>query len=199
MRRKDTLVGCPMADGIRQLSDPSLPWPSDEQILADLEGGGSEAALAILLGRMRLLGQDHGPDDWPAVQMRDITALCDAAMRRQQDYLQGWNDCHAHMAEEVVRLDDRIEKLREGILAARREGCACDFHLFGQDEDLLTDDALDHYQTLEQQRNAAADDAAGALDLVSRIREALGDHGLRMQDELLEYCRELAARAVPHA
>ena len=116
-----------------------------------------------------------------------------------KDYLQGWNDCHAHMAEEVVRLDDRIEKLREGILAARSEGCACDFHLFGQDEDLLTDEALDHYQTLEQQRNAAADDAAGALDQVSRIREALGDHGLRMQDELLEYCRELAARAVPHA
>ena len=25
-----------MADGNRQLSDPSLPWPSDEQILADL-------------------------------------------------------------------------------------------------------------------------------------------------------------------
>ena len=32
MRRKDTLVGCPMADGIRQLSDPSLPWPSDEAL-----------------------------------------------------------------------------------------------------------------------------------------------------------------------
>ena len=71
-----------MADSIRHLSDPSLPWPSDEKILADLGCGGSEAALAILLGRMRLLGQDHGPDDWPAVQMRDITALCDAAMRR---------------------------------------------------------------------------------------------------------------------
>lgn len=67
-----------MADGIRQLSDPSLPWPSDEQILADLGCGGSETALDILLGRMRLLEQDHGPDDWPAVQMRDITALCDA-------------------------------------------------------------------------------------------------------------------------
>ena len=67
-----------MADGIRQLSDPSLPWPSDEKILADLEGGGSDAALSILLGRMRLLERDHGPDDWPAVQMRDITALCDA-------------------------------------------------------------------------------------------------------------------------
>ena len=110
-----------------------------------------------------------------------------------RDYLQGWNDCHAHMAEEVARLDNRIEKLREGFLAARQEGCACDFHLYGEDEDLLTDAALDHYQTLEQQRDAAADDAAAALDLVSRIREALGDNGRRMQDELLDYCRQLAA------
>ena len=47
-----------------------------------LSDPGTEAALSILLGRMRLLEQDHGPDDWPAVQMRDITALCDAAMRR---------------------------------------------------------------------------------------------------------------------
>ena len=70
-----------MADGIRQLSDPSLPWPSDEQILADLGRKDSEADLTILLGRMRLLEQDHGPDGWPAVQMRDITALCDAVMR----------------------------------------------------------------------------------------------------------------------
>lgn len=38
-----------MADSIRQLSDPSLPWPSDEKILADLEGGGSE------LNRLRAL------------------------------------------------------------------------------------------------------------------------------------------------
>ena len=85
-----------------------------------------------------------------------------------RDYLQGWNDCHAHMAEEVVRLDDRIEKLREGILAARSEGCACDFHLFWQDEDLLTDEALDHYQTLEQQRNAAA-------GLLARVQAAASD------------------------
>ena len=31
----------------------------------------------------------------------------------------------------------------------------------------------------------------GALYLLARIREALGDNGARMQDELLEYCREL--------
>ena len=38
-----------MTDGIRHLSDPSLPWPYDEKILADLEGGGSE------LNRLRAL------------------------------------------------------------------------------------------------------------------------------------------------
>ena len=37
-----------MADGIRQLSDPSLPWPSDEQILADLEGGEADHLRALL-------------------------------------------------------------------------------------------------------------------------------------------------------
>lgn len=35
-------------------------------------------------------------------------------------------------------------------------------------------------------------ESAGALDLVSRIRFALGDNGKRMQDELIEYCKELA-------
>ena len=39
----------------------------------------------------------------------------------------------------------------------------------------------------------ARDDATAALDLVSRIRMALNDNGKRMQDELLDYCRELAA------
>ncbi|MCD1628294.1 hypothetical protein [Marinobacter shengliensis] len=31
-----------------------------------------------LIERMRTLEQDHEPDGWPAVQMRDISALCDA-------------------------------------------------------------------------------------------------------------------------
>lgn len=41
----------------------------------------SEADLAELLGRMRLLAMDHDPDGWPAVRMRDITALCDAIVQ----------------------------------------------------------------------------------------------------------------------
>lgn len=38
----------------------------------------SEAELSELLGRMRTLVADHAPDGWPAVRMRDLTALCDA-------------------------------------------------------------------------------------------------------------------------
>ena len=43
---------------------------------------------------------------------------------------------------------------------------------------------------LEQARK----DNISAFDLLSRVRFALGDNGKRMQDELLDYCRELAAR-----
>lgn len=39
----------------------------------------------------------------------------------------------------------------------------------------------------------ANDQQMRALDLVSRIRQALGDNGLRMQDELIEHCKALAA------
>lgn len=83
----------------------------------------SEAALAELMGRIRTMEADYTPDGWPAIQMRDLTALRDA-------------------------------------LVARSE--------------------------------------IGALHLVARIREALGDNGVRMQDELLEYCAELRERpAIP--
>jgi hypothetical protein len=43
---------------------------------------------------------------------------------------------------------------------------------------------------LEQARK----DNISAFDLLSRVRFALGDNGKRMQDELIEYCKELAAR-----
>ena len=34
-----------------------------------------------LLARMRLLEKDHLPEGWPAVQMKDVTALCDEIER----------------------------------------------------------------------------------------------------------------------
>lgn len=73
-----------------------------------------------LIERLRVLEQDHEPDGWPAVRMRDITALLDA---------------------------------------------------------------LD------------ADQEHACVKLVADIRFACGDNGKRMQPELVEFIRELAADA----
>lgn len=51
---------------------------------------------------------------------------------------------------------------------------------------------LRRIQALEADRDEAIQQQARALDLVSRIRQALGDDGRRMQDELIEWCRGLA-------
>ena len=44
---------------------------------------------------------------------------------------------------------------------------------------------------LKESARKSADEAASALDLLSRVRFALGDNGVRMQDELIAYCAEL--------
>lgn len=52
-----------------------------------------------------------------------------------KDYLQGWNDCHAHLAAEIVRLDERVaglEKALEDIIAneeAYNRGDALSAHI----------------------------------------------------------------------
>lgn len=64
---------------------------------------------------------------------------------------EGYDDelCYQmHLEHENETLKDRITKLREGILAAKHEGCACDFHLYGMDADLDTDEALDRFDSL---------------------------------------------------
>ena len=83
-----------MADGIRQLSDPSLPWPSDEKILADLEGGGSE------LNRLRAL-----------------LAQAEKALEQASDYLHD-------IPESAVGGDDegtRVAGVVRRVIAAIRE------------------------------------------------------------------------------
>lgn len=45
---------------------------------------------------------------------------------------------------------------------------------------------------LELEIHRSQEDFYSSLYLVARIREALGDNGLRMQDELIEYCKHLA-------
>lgn len=95
-------------------------------------------------------------------------------------------------ADELETLRQRNTKLREGILAAHQEGCACDFHLYGMDRDLLSDELLDRYCTQEQANIAAKEEAhkyRQALDavwnalIVENQRGAIADT-LWMPDEV---------------
>ena len=49
----------------------------------------------------------------------------------------------------------------------------------------------EHIAALEARVAELEAPETGALHLLARIREALGDNGTRMQDELLAYCREM--------
>ena len=49
----------------------------------------------------------------------------------------------------------------------------------------------DKIADMEFEIHRAQEDFYSSLYLVARIREALGDNGLRMQDELIEYCKRL--------
>lgn len=53
-----------------------------------------------LIERLRLLEQDHEPDGWPAVRMRDITALLDAIEAAREDAARlDWLDSFADSCE----------------------------------------------------------------------------------------------------
>lgn len=48
-----------------------------------------------LIAKMRMLESDHEPDGWPAVQMQEISALCDTIEQ---------------MVPSIDRLQDRLEE-----------------------------------------------------------------------------------------
>lgn len=54
---------------------------------------------------------------------------------------------------------------------------------------------LAEIERLTAERDAANGHAADALDLVSRIRWAVGDHGARMQPGLIEYLKQMRKQA----
>lgn len=78
-------------------------------------------------------------------------------------------------AEQVraERAEARVTKLREGILEARKEGCACDFHLYAEDKDLLNDALLDVYLTQEQANREARAEAERYRAALDRVWDAL--------------------------
>ena len=57
------------------------------------------------------------------------------------------------------------------------------------------DQVINELNSLEDRVLELSEQQFSALMLVARIREALGDNGKRMQDELIEYCKELAKMA----
>ena len=77
------------------------------------------------------------------------------------------------MEQSIDKLRDRITKLREGILEAQKEGCACDFHLYAEDKDLLNDDLLDVYLTQEQSNREARAEAERYRTALDRVWDAL--------------------------
>lgn len=80
------------------------------------EEGGKPEQMEALVGRMRRLEIDHGPDGWPAVRMRDISALCDAVEGAipALDLLQARLRAGANIAEQRGRWW-LFDKLGEGI------------------------------------------------------------------------------------
>jgi hypothetical protein len=67
-------------DEMVEVSGNSGELPTTATSVLNDRLGASEAYLAALLGRMRTLEVDHMPDDWPAVKMEDVSALCDAVV-----------------------------------------------------------------------------------------------------------------------
>lgn len=63
-----------------------------------------------LIERLRLLEQDHEPDGWPAVRMRDITALLDVieAARAEREVI-----CAEAVkyADKSGRLEAKVDRL----------------------------------------------------------------------------------------
>ena len=104
-------------------------------------------------------------------------ALNDNGKRMQDELLDYCRD--------LAQMPYRIQKLREGILEARREGCACDFHLYGEDQELDSDAALDAYCTMEQALNKA------------EIRTAELEHDRNNLLSMLVECRELIGNRYP--
>ena len=66
-----------------------------------------------LVGRLRMLEEDHHPDGWPAVQMKDISALCDFIEGKERALLDFQGACE----DRVEALARRVGRL-EGMIAA---------------------------------------------------------------------------------
>jgi len=87
------------------------------------------------------------------------------------------------------RMAQQIRKLGAALaLEARARVAAAEM---AHEAKLALDEALGSIQSLEARLEAEARTTRSLLSYLADLRFALGDDGRRMQDELLEYCRDL--------
>ena len=120
----------------------------------------------------------------------DITRLRDAVNiagmgRPQLEALLAALDA---LTRELERSNHRIQIMREGILEARSEGCLCDFHIYGEDQELTTPEALDAYCTLEQRNTRLECESAAQSARIATLEEAVKDSDARFEKLAEEYC-----------
>ena len=100
----------------------------------------------------------------------------------------GCPSCAAAEAQ-CDRMAQQIRKLESALaLEARARVAAAEM---AHEAKLALDEALGSIQSLEARLEAEARTTRSLLSYLADLRFALGDDGRRMQDELLEYCRDL--------
>ena len=89
---------------------------------------------------------------------------------------------------ELIEVVAYITRLRAELEHEKKRRRAIDDEAFSYSEQLA--ELRAEVARLEAEKAEADANQIAALDLVSRIRFALGDNGKRMQDELIIYCTE---------
>lgn len=120
----------------------------------------------------------HSHEEWTALGAERDFALDNlkaeiANHREDLAALEAMRETAKESSRVHVEMHNRITKLREGILEARKEGCACDFHLYAEDRDLLNDALLDVYLTQEQANREARAEADRYRTALDRVWDAL--------------------------
>lgn len=125
--------------------------------------------LAELLGRMRLLEEDHMPDDWPAVKMEDITALCDAVVAS-----------NTRMAELLVCVEQAQDGLGAGVTRPHSspEGCPTFYDCCHCSVESLLHN-IERTETAEA-RVAELEDHALSHSDWERAHDLLDQHGVKL-------------------
>ena len=69
--------------------------------------------LPAILGSIRALESEHGPDDWPAVQMRDLTAMRDEIAHLRVALEHAWGELDDLKAQPQPEAQDEYPSVKQ--------------------------------------------------------------------------------------